>query len=136
MKNIFERAGGSLAGPGSVSFNFEHKGLITIKKSEKPDEQMLELIDSGAEDIEDGPEYLEVYVAPEKLSQMKDIFAAKNFEIESFSLAQKPKTFVTLPDVNQTSKVLKLLESFDDHDDVQNVFSNLDIPDEVAKQLN
>jgi len=67
IKNLFERGGGSLAGPGAVSFNFESKGFLLIKKTSDPDSQMLTIIDMGVEDITDSVDGLEVYVAPDKL---------------------------------------------------------------------
>ncbi|KKU09419.1 MAG: transcriptional regulator, partial [Candidatus Woesebacteria bacterium GW2011_GWB1_45_5] len=81
MKNIFERAGGSLAGPGAVSFNFENKGFMLVKKNENPEGMMLSLIDAGVEDIEESDDGLEVYVAPDKLSEMHKKIQALGFEI-------------------------------------------------------
>lgn len=135
MKNIFERGGGSLAGPGSVAFNFELQGLITVKKSNNTEEQMLLLIDAGAEDIQDTNDVFEVYVLPDKLAQIKDKLVASGFVIDSFSLIQRPKTFVNITELSQVSKTLKLLESFDDHDDVQAVYSNFDAPEEILNQV-
>jgi len=136
MKNIFERGGGSLAGPGSVSFNFEPKGLMIVKKSANPDDQMLELIDSGVEDIVD-PEgnYFEAYVAPDKLSEVREVLVSKGFEIESSSLIQKPKNVLRVDDASTATKIMKLMETFDDHDDVQDVFANFDILESVLKEL-
>lgn len=135
MKNIFERGGGNLAGPGSVAFNFELQGLITVKKSNNTEEQMLLLIDAGAEDIQDTKDVFEVYVLPDKLAQIKDKLVASGFVIDSFSLIQKPKTFVNIAELSVVSKILKLLESFDDHDDVQAVYSNFDAPEEILNQV-
>ncbi len=135
MKNIFERGGGNLAGPGSVAFNFELQGLITVKKSNNTEEQMLLLIDAGAEDIQDTKDVFEAYVLPDKLAQIKDKLVASGFVIDSFSLIQKPKTFVNIAELSVVSKILKLLESFDDHDDVQAVYSNFDAPEEILNQV-
>jgi YebC/PmpR family DNA-binding regulatory protein len=135
IKNVFERGGGSLAGPNAVAFNFENKGFMLVKKSTDPDAQMLQLIDAGAEDIEDTPDGLEVYVAPDKLSQIHKKLVEGGFEVTETELQMKPKNFQTVDNPAQAVKALKFLEDMESLDDVQKVFSNLDIPDEVMKQI-
>lgn len=71
LKNLFERAGGSLAGPGAVSFNFENKGFMLVQKTANPESQILTLIDLGVEEVEETEDGIEVYVSPDKLSQMR-----------------------------------------------------------------
>lgn len=135
MKNIFERAGGRLSGPGSVSFNFENKGFALVKKSSDVDSQMLSLIDAGAEDIEDTEDGFEVYTSPEKLSDFQKKIADLGFEASNVELQMRPKNLQTLTDKEQAAKALKFLQSLEDLEDVQKVFSNLDIPDEVMKEI-
>ncbi len=125
MKNTFERAGGNLAGPGAVSFNFEPKGFILIKKTGDPETQMLSLIDAGVEDIQDTDDGLEVYVAPEKLSEMHKKLGEAGFEISETELQMKPKNLMTIESKEQAEKALKFLETLEDLDDVQKVYSNL-----------
>ena len=134
MKNIFERAGGSLAGPGAVSFNFENKGFMLVKKNENPEGMMLSLIDAGVEDIEESDDGLEVYVAPDKLSEMHKKIQALGFEITQTELQMKPKNFQTVSDPQNAEKVIKFLESLEELDDVQKVYSNLDIPAEIMSK--
>jgi len=129
MKNIFERSGGSLAGPGAVSFNFENKGFILVQKDSNPEEQTLKLIDLGIEDIEDTSDGLEVYVAPEKLSETRKQIEDLGFVVKETELFMKPITYVTL-EGNSVTKALDFLDILDDEDDVQSVYSNLDIPSE------
>lgn len=135
VKNIFDRAGGSLAGPGAVSFNFENKGLLVVAKSGDPDEQMLKLIDAGVEDIEDTDDGFEVYTQPEKLAEVRAKLENSGFTIISSELYMKPKTLQTVSDLSQAKKIMALVDNLNDHDDVQNVFTNLDIPDDVAQQV-
>jgi YebC/PmpR family DNA-binding regulatory protein len=127
IKNVMERVGGSLTGPGSVSFNFENKGLLLIKKSDNPDDQTLKLIDLGVDDVEDTDDGLEIYVAPEALRDMRKNIEEAGFEVTSSELFMKPKTYVTVPGGDAANKVLALLETLEDLDDVQKVYSNLDI---------
>lgn len=135
MKNTFERGGGSLAGPGAVSFNFESKGFMLIKKSDNPETQELSLIDAGVEDIEESADGLEVYVSPEKLGEMHKKLVALGFEVLAAELQMKPKNLQTVTNRLEASKAIKFLDSFDELDDVQKVYSNLDIPDEIMAQI-
>lgn len=129
IKNIFERAGSRIAGPGAVSFNFENKGLLIVKKSENPDEQMLKMIDLGVEEMDETTDGFEVYTPPAKLYEVKTKLEGAAFGVISAELYMKPKVFQTLTEANEIKKALAFLDALDDQDDVQNVFSNLDIPD-------
>lgn len=136
MKNIFEKAGGTLGGPNSVLFNFEQVGLITVKKEGNGEEQTLKIIDvPGVVDVEDVGEELEVYTAYEKLAEVKDALIAAGFEVGSFDLMMKAKTSIPVTSVEKARKVLNFVSALDDHDDVQDVFFNADIPDEIASQI-
>lgn len=129
IKNIFERAGSRIAGPGAVSFNFENKGLLVVKKSENPDEQMLKMIDLGVEDIDETADGFEVYTQPDKLYEVKNKLEGAGFTVISAELYMKPKVFQTLTEANEIKKAIAFLDALDGQDDVQNVFSNLDVPD-------
>jgi YebC/PmpR family DNA-binding regulatory protein len=135
MKNLFERAGGTLAGPGAVSFNFDQKGYMFVKKNETPDAQELSIIDAGVDDIQDSEDGFEVYTAPDKLSEIHKKLSALGFDVTETGLQMKPKNFQTISDINEARKVLKFLDSFDEQEEVQKVFSNVDIPDSVMSQI-
>jgi YebC/PmpR family DNA-binding regulatory protein len=135
IKNLFERAGGSMAGPGAVSFNFESKGYILVKKSEDSETQMLTMIDLGVEDVSDTNDGIEVYVAPEKLNEQRKKFEESGFEIIETELVMKPKNFQTITDAAVATKAITFLETVEEQDDVAKVFSNLDIPDSVMQNL-
>lgn len=135
IKNIFERGGGSLAGPGSVSFNFEPQGLITVKKESNLDEQMLKLIELGAEDIQEDAEEIEVYVAPATLSEIRKKLEELGFNITSFELMQRPKNLQTVADLDQAKRVLAVLDNLNDHPDVLKVYANLDVPQDVLIKI-
>ena len=136
IKNIFERGGGSLAGPGAVSFNFESKGLIILEIKGDVDDQMLALIDLGVDDIEEQEDALEVYVTQETLSSTKEELEKAGFTVRSISLVQKPKSYVTISDKKSAEKAIKFLNLLEENDDVQSVFTNLDIPQEVLGSIN
>lgn len=135
IKNLFDKAGGSMGGPNSVAFNFESKGFLVVKKTADPDTQMLSIIDAGAEDIEDVGGEFEVYTPPEKLSLVQKALVAQEFEVTEMELQMKPKNFVTITDTATAQKVIKFIDEVESHDDVQNIFTNADIPDSVMASI-
>ncbi len=135
IKGIFERAGGHLAGRGAVSFNYEPRGLVLVKKSDKVEEQMLKLIDLGAEEIEDTADGIEIFVPPELLGQFKEKLLASGFGIVSSELTQKPKNYLSIENGLKAAKVLSFLDTLSEHDDVQKVFANVDIPQDILAKI-
>lgn len=135
IKNIFEKGGGSLAGPGAVAFNFEPKGFIVIKKEKNAEEQMLTLIDLGVEDIDETSDGIEVYVDVNVLSQTREKLESKGFEIISTELVQKPKNYISLADEKKASKVLSFLDVLEENEDVQKVFANFDISEDILEKI-
>lgn len=135
MKNLFEKSGGNMGGPGSVSYNFTKKGLLMLEKEASTEEQMLKLIDLGVEDILETENSLEVYVAPEKLKEVRDALEENGFKVSSSELILKPNSPEKITDEGQAAKILNFLDKMDDHDDVQNVFVNVDIPDDIAQKV-
>lgn len=136
IKNMFERAGGSLGGPGSTAYMFEKKGEIRVKgKGADSEEEMLALIDLGAQDVEDftedGQQKYLVYVVTTELVSVSDKIGQSGFEIELQEIAYKPQTTVAVTDRETAQKVLQFTSSLEDHDDIQKVFANFDIPDEL-----
>lgn len=131
IKSIFERGGGSLAGPGAVSFNFEQKGFMLIKKTDDPESQMLKLIEAGVEDVEETGDGIEVYTAPSQLSEVRKNLESQGFEISTMELYLEPKTLLTINEVDAVKKATGFLESLEEHDDVQKVYSNLDVPENL-----
>ena len=135
IKNLFEKGGGSLGGPGSVSFQFESMGLLVMEKPKNPEESLLKLIDLGAEDVDESEDEIEVYVRPEKLEEMRQAIRQEGYKLKNFELTMKPKNIVAIKEKSQASKVLNFMNKLEDHDDVQKIFANFDIPDEIVNQL-
>ena len=125
MKGILERGGGTLAGPGAVSFNFEHRGELVIKKSAEADEQMLALIDLGVEDIEEDEGEFIIYTSPDSTHSIKEKLEKAGYGVVSARLVKKPKSTVEL-DEAKSEKLIGLLEKLQDNDDVQNVYTSAD----------
>ena len=131
IKNLFERGGGSIASPGAVSFQFKKTGLVTAEKSQKVDDQILSLIDQGAEDVEEANDVVEVYTKPEATREMREKIEGLGFKVLSEELIMQPVSSVRIEDKAKAEKVLKFMENLEEHDDVQKVYANFDIPDEI-----
>ena len=135
LKGLFERAGGRLAGPGAVMFNFDSKGMVLIKKNTKAEEQMLSLIDLGVEDVEETDDGIEVYTNPENLSSTESKLRENDYKIISMDLVRKPINLQLVDNVKTADKTLKLLGSLSKLDDVQKVFSNFDLEDTISEKV-
>lgn len=135
IKNLFERAGGSLAGPGSVAYNFTPKGLVVVKKVSDAESQTLALIDLGIEDVEETDDALEVYTAPSKVGETRQSILDAGYEVDSFGLVMKPLNLVSITAPEKAKKIISFLDSLEDYEDIQDVFANFDIPPEVVKQI-
>ena len=118
---------------GSVAWMFDKKGVIVIEDSNLLEDDLMEIVlDSGAEDIIDDNGILEVVISPESIDNAKEAIKEANIEISSANVTVVPKNFKRV-DGKEAEKVLKLMEFLDDHDDVQNVYNNYDIDDEIMK---
>jgi YebC/PmpR family DNA-binding regulatory protein len=132
VRSLLDKKGGTLAGPGAVSFQFKKQGEITVKLEGKdPDEATLEIIDYGAEDVETAGKSLIVYTKPEELEAVKNKLTEKGFEVEGADLTQLPTTTVAITDKSAAEKVLNLVENLEELDDVQKVFANFDVTDDL-----
>lgn len=140
VKNAFERGGGNLARQGAVSYMFERKGEIKVKgKGGTKDDEMLELIDLGAEDVEEFSEngiqsYL-VYTESSELNIMGNKITQAGFRVEGQELVYKPTVLAEIKDRESAQKALDFVGKLEELDDVQKVWANFDIQDELAEQL-
>jgi len=135
MKQLFERGGGSLGGPGTVTYQFKPMGLITVEKSDKPDEQILKIIDLGVEDVEEAKDALEVYIQSQNLGKVREKLNQSGFKVLNAELVKQPKNEIQITDPQKAAKVLKLMNSLQEHEDIQRVFANFDIPEEVLQKI-
>lgn len=127
IRHIFSKNGGNLGETGSVAWMFERKGVITINRNGKNEDEVLEVIlDAGADDLQTEEEFFEVQTSLESFEQVRKTLAEKNFEIENASLQWIAKNLIKVTG-EDAQKVMKLIEALEDNDDVQNVYSNADI---------
>jgi YebC/PmpR family DNA-binding regulatory protein len=135
IRAIFNKFSGALGTNGSLSFLFERKGVFTIPKGNMNQEEFeLEMIDAGAEDIEVEDEFITITTAKEDFGRMQKKFEELGIEPESAGLQRIPNETVKLSD-EDARKVLKVIEMFEDDDDVQKVFHNLEISDKVMSEM-
>lgn len=136
IKRIFERCGGALGTSGCVGWMFSKKGLITVAADKIGEDELLEIaLSGGAEDMENTGEVYEITCEPEAYEQLKEALKAKEVPTLVAELAMVPQNEVPVGDVETARKILNLMENFEDHDDVQNVYANFDIPDEIVSQV-
>jgi YebC/PmpR family DNA-binding regulatory protein len=134
VRSIFAHHGGSLAESGSVAWQFEPKGIITVEAvTANADDLALTAIDAGAEDVKTGKGYLEVYTEPQNLEAVRKALEAKA-RIVSAEMSQVPKNPVSVGE-KEAIQTLKLVDHLEDLDDVQHVFSNMDVTDEILEKI-
>lgn len=131
VRNIFTRNGGSTAEPGAVSWQFNRKGQIVVPRTFDEEKIMEIAADAGAEDLTEEDDHFVLTCAPTDLHSVTSALSAAGIEPESSEVAMVATTTVPVSEEAEARKVLRLLEALDDDDDVQNVWSNFDIPDEV-----
>ncbi|MBI5034940.1 MAG: YebC/PmpR family DNA-binding transcriptional regulator [Chloroflexi bacterium] len=134
VRHLFTRGGGNLAASNAVAWMFEKKGVITIEGAKNPEELELELIDAGADDVKADGNVVEAYCAPEQLRAFRETLEKKKTPVTSIELAWISKNPAEVTP-EQAASTLKLMESLEEHDDVQKVYTNVDINDEVMAQF-
>ena len=131
MRKIFERAGGQLGSSNCVAWMFEQKGTFVVPADKIDEERLMEIaLDAGADDVQLDQDVFTVTCPPASFAAVKTALADKKIETISADLAMVPKTTVQVG-ADKASQVINLMESLEDHDDVQKVYANFDIPDEV-----
>lgn len=134
VRSVFNRYNGNLGTNGSLAFIFDRKGVFSIPKENlKGQDYELELIDAGAEDISEEEDYIEVITAMEDFGRMIKKLEELKIQPENASLQRIPKETVKLG-LEETRKVMKVIEAFEEDDDVQQVYHNLEIPDELLDE--
>jgi DNA-binding regulatory protein, YebC/PmpR family len=137
IRKIFEVCGGKLGATGCVAWNFDHKGMFVVPIEGTNEEKLMEIVlEAGGDDIEKSDDGYEITCDPDNYQAVSDALTAAGIEPEASQLGLVPKDQVEITDPDTAAKVLKLMDMLDDHDDVQRVSSNYNIPDEVMAQLN
>lgn len=136
IKTTMTKNGGNLGEAGSVAWMFQKKGLIFTKIGNKdPEQAQLEVIDAGVEDLTIEDDHFEIVTDPAQLMQVRTNLEKAGFEIEKAVISYLPKDTVKIDDLEKVKKVLKLMDALDEGEDVSEIYSNFDIPEEIMEKL-
>jgi len=136
IKKIFERRGGSMGVGGCVSWMFKKRGLIAVKTSAVSEDALMDIaLSNGADDMQNTGEVYEITCAPDAYNDLKAALEQAKIPLENAELSMIPDTTVAVTDPEIAQRILAMIEEFEDHDDVQEVYTNFDIPDEILKKI-
>lgn len=136
VRNLFSRNGGSLAEPGAVAWQFDRKGVLLVDRGAADEETvMLTALDAGAEDVAEEGDTWSVTTPPTELHAVRGALEAAGVAVASAELTMVPSTAVELSEEAAVKSVLRLVDALEDHDDVQDVFGNFDIPDALMASV-
>ena len=133
VRSAFSSTGGKMAEPGAVSWMFEPRGVV-IASGASEDDVFLVAADAGAEDVRSSGDTIEVISAPDAFRSVRDALETAGVVVESSELTQVPRTTIEL-DGSDAKKVLNLIDALEELDDVQDVYANFDIPDDVLASV-
>ena len=134
VRHLFTRGGGNMASSNAVAWLFEKRGVVAIEGVKNADDLALEVIDAGADDVRVDGSLVEAYIAPERLKALRDEVVKRKIAFTSAEIAWIAKTPAQVTD-DQAVQTMKLMEALEEHDDVQKVFTNLDISDAVMAKF-
>ncbi|MBN1520960.1 MAG: YebC/PmpR family DNA-binding transcriptional regulator [Candidatus Aureabacteria bacterium] len=136
IRSIFTKRDGNLASAGAVSYLFEVKGYFVFDKPKVDENALLEAAtEAGAEDFKDETDTIEVFTNPKDFDKVRSEFERKSLSFTQAEITKIPTTYVQVRDEKTASRLLSLIETLQDHDDVQNVYANFDIDEELLKKI-
>lgn len=136
VRHYFAKSNGNLGESGCVAWMFDKKGLITIDKSIISEEDLMDrALDAGAEDVVEEESEFQVYTAPEDFEQVRESLEESGLAFLEASVSMIPQNTVEVTEENIAKSLMKLMENLEDYDDVQNVWANFDIDDDLMEQL-
>jgi len=136
IRHFFSKNGGNLGESGCVSWMFDKKGTIVIDKEAIDEEELMDkALEAGAEDVVEEDNVFQVETSPDDFEAVREALEADGLEFIEASVAMVPQNTVDITDEKTARQILKLLESLEDHDDVQNVYANFDIPDDIMEAV-
>mgnify|MGYP005629570991 CR=1 FL=1 len=136
IRHLFSRMGGSLGEPGSVAWLFEKKGLLLVEKDKVDEEELMTIaLEANADDIQEQESEWEIYTAPEDFEDVKSALESNGIPVLSGEVTMLPGNTVSIEDEKQAGQLLKLMEALEENSDVQDVYANFDIPDEILGKV-
>ena len=135
LRNIMSKKNGNMAGAGSVSWMFTKKGYILVEKSQAQEEALMTIaLDAGAEDFKSDEKNYEIYTSAQDFENVKQILQDKGIKYQDAEVTMIPSSTIKLAGID-AKQLLSLIEALEDHEDVQQVYANFDIPDEILEQV-
>ena len=131
VRSTFSRMGGSMAEPGAVSWQFSRRGVVLVPRRFAEDDVMLAALDAGADDIVDDGDEWRVTTEPSAVEAVRESLEAAGIIVTSAESTMLASTTVPLENADDAKKVLRVIDALEEHDDVQDVYSNFDIPDSI-----
>ena len=136
IRKIFEKHGGSLGSTGCVNYLFHKKGLITVPTKDVDENNLMEIaLSAGAEDLLNTGEVYEITCDPAAYEGLKKALEAKQIPLQISELSMVPQNSIPISNSESARKILGLMEELEDHDDIQNVYANFDIPDDIIAKI-
>jgi YebC/PmpR family DNA-binding regulatory protein len=136
LRTLFSKLNGNIGEPGSVAWNFDKKGVITLLTNGKKEDELLEhVLESGADDLEYDEEESRVICGFESLISSAKYFEDNKFSIKESKFEYLPKTTLVISELNDAKKIVRFLDGLEEHDDVQSVYGNHEFTDEVYENL-
>ena len=133
LRSLFSKRGGNLAGAGSVGWIFKKKGYFLVDKQGANEEKLMTLaLENGAEDMRNEGSTFEITCEAKEFERLKEVLQQSPFKVQTAELTSLPSSHVKV-DGEPARQLLQLIESLEDHDDVQNVYANFDIPEEILQ---
>ncbi|MGI8460793.1 MAG: YebC/PmpR family DNA-binding transcriptional regulator [Solirubrobacterales bacterium] len=133
IRNAFEKSGGSLGEPGSVAFVFVKRGIVLVDGERYSEDDLIAAVDAGADDVIVDGDLLKVTAEPSSLAAVREAIEAEGVEVSSSEVAMEPSNVVEVTDEGEARRLLRLIEALDDHDDVDAVHANFDIPEALLE---
>lgn len=135
LRHIFGKGGGNMGEAGCVSWMFDKKGYIVVDKTKVDEDRLMTLaLEAGAEDFKSDESSYEVITEPSGFEAVKQALSDAGIAMDSAEISMVPQNYVAL-EGKEAEQMVRLMEALEDHDDVQNVYANFDIPDEVMEQI-
>jgi YebC/PmpR family DNA-binding regulatory protein len=134
IRHAFDKHGGSLGEPGSVAYVFEKRGVVLVDGERYAEDDLIVAVDAGADDVATDGDLLKVTTAPSDLAAVRQALEGEGVEIQSAELTMDPKTVVEVTEESEARRLVNLMEALDEHDDVDQVHANFDIPAELLEQ--
>jgi YebC/PmpR family DNA-binding regulatory protein len=133
VRHIFDKHGGSLGEPGSVAWQFEKRGVVLIDGERYREDDLMAAIDAGAEDVTEDDDLLKITTAASDLEAVRTALDEAGVEVQSAELSMEPKTIVEVGE-SDAPGLLRLMDALEDHDDVDSVHANFDVPEEILEK--